>query len=117
MCRTESKTDTVLEAFSAIGSPARLIGRLPLFTRHVWNGFSSPWPHTPYGGVRFGKRYKWRIWLLLDIHELEFLENLINEGSDKELAALQQGHLTAFQMVAIIVCDLQNHLTSPNRIF
>jgi len=98
-----TSTDTVLEIFSALGSPARFVGRLPLITRHIWNGFSSPWPKTPYAKTRFGERYKWRLWLLLDVAKLEVVEELLNSGSDEKVSAFRQSQLMAFQMVAIIV--------------
>jgi len=103
MTPNTNDTDIVLETFSALGSPARFVGRLPLISRHIWNGFSSPWPKTRYAKTRFGVRYKWRPWLLLDVEKLELVEKLLNEGSDEKVSAFRQSQLMAFQMVAIIV--------------
>lgn len=95
--------DRVIECFSAVGAPARMVARVPLFTRYIWNGFLSPWPSSEYPKRRFGKRYKWRLWLLFDIREVEMIETLINIGSDDSILAFHQSQLLAFQMVAIIV--------------
>lgn len=79
--------DRIIEIFAIIGAPARVVGRLPLFSRQIWNGFSSPWPRTDYAETRYRKGYKWRPWLLFDVTELEIIEELINNGSDEKILA------------------------------
>ncbi|KAF2810356.1 uncharacterized protein BDZ99DRAFT_520427 [Mytilinidion resinicola] len=95
-------SELVVEIFAIIGAPARMMGRLPLITRYVWNGFSSPWPKTPYAEARYGKGYKWRPWLLFDISDFEVVEALINTGSDEKILAFRRSQLSEFQMIALI---------------
>ncbi|PGH04002.1 hypothetical protein AJ80_08586 [Polytolypa hystricis UAMH7299] len=75
-------TDDVMETFAFLGSPARLFGRLPLASRYVWSGFARPWYSHPYAEGRWGPSYRWRVWLLFDMLELQIIEELINEASD-----------------------------------
>jgi hypothetical protein len=108
--------DRVIECFAAVGAPARMVARLPLFTRYLWNGFLSPWPSSDYPKVRYGKRYKWRLWLLFDIREVEMIETLINNGSNDSILAFHQSQLLAFQMVAIIVSHQKISAKEPRLI-
>lgn len=103
-------TDSIMEVFSLLGAPARLLGRLPLTTRYFYNGFRSSWPNPDYALSRYGKHYRWRPWLMFDVGALEVVEELINMGSDKEVRAFRQNQLDAFQMISVIVRLLRSIL-------
>ncbi|OCL09517.1 hypothetical protein AOQ84DRAFT_388114 [Glonium stellatum] len=92
----------MVEIFSAFGSPARLAGRALLAERFVSSGFSTIRGTSAYAETRFGKSYKWRPWLLLDIKDLEALESLINEGTDAQIEAFRASQLSVCGMIAII---------------
>ena len=91
------------EFFSAIGAPARIAGRAPLMARYISSGFPPLRGSSPYAAARFGKSYRWRPWLLLDIKDLETLEELINTGSDTQIAAFRTSQLSVCGMIAIVV--------------
>ena len=95
------------ELFSAIGAPARIAGRVPLVARYISSGFSTLRGSSSYATARFGMSYRWRPWLLLDIKDLETLEELINAGSDMQIAAFRTSQLSACGMIAIVVSQPQ----------
>ncbi|KAF2454513.1 hypothetical protein BDY21DRAFT_291230 [Lineolata rhizophorae] len=95
-------TDGLLEIFAILGAPARLVARLPLLSRTLFNGFSNPWPKTSYARTRYGPLYKLRPWLIFDVRELEGLEELINTATDKQLLAFRKSQLDSFNIVCII---------------
>lgn len=95
------------ELFSAIGAPARIAGRVPLVARYISSGFSTLRGSSSYATARFGMSYRWRPWLLLDIKDLETLEELINTGSDTQIAAFRTSQLSACGMIAIVVSQPQ----------
>lgn len=99
-----------MEIFAAIGAPARVVGRLPFATRGLWNGFSRTWQNDAYARARYGQQYRWRPWLLFDLEELEVVEDLINNGTDK-VVDFRKNQLNAFQMLAIVVSA---HHRSPS---
>lgn len=102
------------EIFSSIGLPARVVGRVPLLGRYLWGGFSilRDRETTAYAEERFGPSYKWRIGLLIDIKELKVLEDLINHGDDRTIAAFRESQVSVSGMIAIVVCLLFD-LTFP----
>jgi hypothetical protein len=89
------------EAFSALGSPARLLGRAPLLPRYLLTGASlAP---RPYVAERYGTTYWCRPWLLFDTAELEVLENLINKGSEDQLKEFREAQLSTARNTAVVV--------------
>lgn len=92
----------VAELFSAIGSPARVAGRAPMVARYIFSFFSTMRGSSSYAEVRFGKSWKLRPWLLLDIKDLETLEDLINTANDSQVAAFRTSQLSVCGMIAII---------------
>ncbi|KAK6438773.1 hypothetical protein LTR95_005021 [Oleoguttula sp. CCFEE 5521] len=89
------------ELFSAFGYPARLIGRLPLLPRYLWAG-SSLSANNDYVLQRYGATYKLRPWLLLDTHELEVIERLLNQGSDIDIVAFRTAHLLTASNLTVV---------------
>lgn len=96
-------TEQTIEVFAVIGTPARLFGRIPLIVRYIWSLFSSPWPSTPYAKQRFGRKYKWKPWLLFDARELESLEDLINVGTNEEIWIMRDSQIGACNMATVTV--------------
>lgn len=94
------------EVFSALGAPARVVARLLVLPRYIFNGFSHlrAWNQNAYALVRYGPSYRWRLWLLFDAADLEKLEHLINEGSDKDVLEMREAKLEQFRLVALVVC-------------
>lgn len=90
----------MIEVFSAIGFPARVLGRVPLLTRYA-SGFGR----TPssYGLERYGPSYIWRLWLRLDAAELESIETLVNKGSEEDIEAFRATHLATSGSTAVVV--------------
>lgn len=95
--------DSLIEIFGLIGLPARIVARLPLFSRYLRNGWMSPWPNHQYASIRFGRRFRWKPWLSLDVQELERLETLINHGTDESIRSFFQAQSSTFQMIAVLV--------------
>ena len=93
------------EVFSALGFPARILGRIPLFIRYVWAlpTFLSRAASESYGITRYGWSYRLRPWLLLDIAELEAIESLINAASDEEVLAFRAVILASANGTTIVV--------------
>jgi hypothetical protein len=92
-----------MELFALLGAPARLVGRRPLMTRYLWNGFSNIWPNPEYALARYGKYYHWRPWLLFDVQELELVEDIVNRWNNERVIAFRQNQLYTSQLIAIIV--------------
>lgn len=88
------------EVFSALGFPARVLGRLPLVFRYVLNPRDSP---SSYGLERYGPSYRFRLWLRLDALELESIEMLINHGSDANIEAFRASHLAIAGTTSVVV--------------
>ena len=103
------------EPFSAIGAPARIAGRVPLVARYISGGFFTLRGSSSYATARFGKSYRWRPWLPLDIKDLETLEELINTGSDMQIAAFRTSQLSVCGMIAIIVSQPQPRVAVLGR--
>ena len=105
------------EVFSALGTPARAAARILLAPRYIINGFAPlrGWTNHPYALARYGPSYRWRVWLLFDIQDLENLERLINEGMDEDVLHMREAKLEQFKLVALVVCipSFLSHLTSP----
>ncbi|QDS73268.1 hypothetical protein FKW77_004733 [Venturia effusa] len=97
-CNAESDINDKHETYIT----PRLLGRLPLVTRYIWNGFSRTWHNHEYARHRFGLRYLSKPWLLFDVEELEIVEELINRADDKKVMMFRRHQLDAFQMVAIV---------------
>jgi hypothetical protein len=96
-------TDDVMEIFAFLGAPARMLGRLPLISRYIWSGFSRPWYSHPYAEARWGRSYRWRVWLLFDMLELQMIEELINDASDKRVEDFRKHQLESLNMVSVVV--------------
>lgn len=84
-----------------LGFPARLAGRLPMLARYVWKNFPSHLTHR-YAEVRFGKSWKFRPWLILDIEALEYTEDLLNNGDDKKVSAYREAQLNSSNSVGVM---------------
>ena len=102
-------TDSVIEIFSLLGTPARILGRLPFVTRYIWNGPSRPWRNNEYARTRYGEHYRWRPWLLFDVQDLRVVERLINDGTDQKVLEFHRSQLRNSQNVAVVV-------SGPNRL-
>lgn len=95
--------DTIMEAFAALGAPARIFGRLPLISRYLWSGLASPWFDNNFAKSRYGKHYKWKPYILFDIQEMQMMEELINKASDHRVSEFRQHQLESLQMVSVVV--------------
>lgn len=93
-----------MELFALLGAPARMFGRLLLVSRYLWGGASYLGGSEAYSEGRYGRSWRWRIWLRYDLQELEVMEELINRGTDRKVLAFRKNQLDAFQMVSIVVC-------------
>jgi hypothetical protein len=93
------------EVLSALGIPARMGGRILFLPRYISDGFSAirHWHLNEYARQRYGDDFYWRIWLLLDIKQLEAIERLINAGSDAEIMKLRETQLESIRLVALVV--------------
>lgn len=89
------------ELFSALGFPARVLGRLPLLFRYVGNPKRKP---SLYGLERYGPSYRFRLWLRLDALDLESIELLINYGSDSNIEDFRGSHLATSGTTSVVVC-------------
>ena len=85
-----------------LGSPARLAGRLPLFSRYIWGVRSDVFAPNAYASRRFGPSYRFRPWLLLDASQLEPIERLINEGTDEEALAFKKAQIASLAGTAVV---------------
>lgn len=94
------------EIWSALGLPARAAARLLLAPRYLINGFSRlrEWNDNAWARTRYGPSYRYRLWLLFDARDLEVLEHIINQGTDKEVLELREAKLEQFRLVALVVC-------------
>lgn len=92
---------------SIFGTPARAGARVFYMPRYSLEGFASlrSWHRNRYARARFGKSYRWRLWLLFDCKELEALEKLINEGSDEDSIKMIEARMESFRLVALVVSD------------
>ncbi|RAR13714.1 hypothetical protein DDE83_002899 [Stemphylium lycopersici] len=92
------------EVFSALGTPARTAARILLAPRYIINGFAPlrGWTNHTYAFARYGPSYRWRVWLLFDIQDLEDLERLINEGTDEDVLHMREAKLEQFKLVALV---------------
>jgi hypothetical protein len=96
------------EIWSALGTPARAAARFLLAPRYFVNGFSHirEWNNNAWALARYGPSYRWRLWLMFDAEDLEVLEHVINEGTDKDVIELREAKLEQFRLVALVVCSL-----------
>jgi hypothetical protein len=96
----------VSEVLSALGLPARMGGRILFLPRYCLDGFSAihHWHQNDYARQRYGDNFYWRIWLLLDIKQLEAIERLINDGRDDELLKMRETQVESIRLVALVVC-------------
>jgi hypothetical protein len=92
---------SVTEWLSATGMPARVLGRLPLLVRYAHNPGRS---QSEYGKRRY-HNYHLRIWLRLDILELEALEDVIN-GTDEEVNAFRKARLDTASTTGAVVSSV-----------
>lgn len=90
------------ELLALLGFPARLAGRIPLVARYIWKNFPSQ-STSRYAEVRFGKSWRWRPWLILDLEALEYIEDLLNEGDDKKVTAYREAQLNNSNSVGVMV--------------
>lgn len=95
-----TQSSLMIEVFSAIGFPARVLGRVPLLTRYA-SGFGRK--PSSYGLERYGPSYIWRLWLRLDAAELESIETLVNKGSEEDIEAFRATHLATSGSTAVVV--------------
>ena len=97
--------DTPLDILLFLSAPVRLSGRLFVFLQYIIDrdGSVQHWYRNDYAQDRFGAHYRWRPWLLFDVKELEFLETLINRGSDQDLLKWRESRLDIFGLVAVVV--------------
>jgi hypothetical protein len=93
------------EIFAIVGFPARIIARILLVIRLLFDftGLCYPCRRNEYALFRHGPHYRWKIWLLFDIQAMESLEDLLNNSSDEKLLHFRQSELESFRMVAVIV--------------
>lgn len=91
---------SMTELFSALGFPARVLGRLPLAFRYALNPHNEP---SSYGLERYGPSFRFRPWLRLDTIELESIEMLINHGSDANIEAFRASHLAIAGTTSVVV--------------
>jgi hypothetical protein len=105
------------EVLSALGLPARMGGRVLFLPRYCLDGFSAirHWHQNEYARQRYGDNFYWRIWLLLDINQLEAIEKLINDDSDAEILKLRETQLESIRLVALVVCFVTNIFEPPAR--
>jgi hypothetical protein len=92
---------SVTEWLSAAGLPARVLGRLPLFVRYALNPGRS---QSEYGKRRY-HNYHLRIWLRLDIQELEAIEDII-DGTDEELDSFRKSRLSTASTTGAVVSSI-----------
>ena len=99
-----AKMDSGPEIFSMLGSPARVLGRVPLVFRYLSEGSTVFHPKpSEYALQRYGPNYRFRLWLFFDIGELEAMERLINEGSDEDVFAFRRLHLASGATTTVVV--------------
>lgn len=94
--------DPALEVFNAVGTPVRLLARLPLMTRYLFTGFTRTHRVSNYAKARYGKNYYWRPWLLFDLEQLDQLEYLINKAPDEDLLHHKRSEQAMIQMVSVV---------------
>jgi hypothetical protein len=92
---------SVTEWLSATGLPARVLGRLPLFVRYAHNPGRS---QSEYGKRRYRNDHL-RIWLQLDIQELEAIEDII-DGTDEELDSFRKSRLSTASTTGVVVSSI-----------
>jgi hypothetical protein len=95
-----SANSSMTEVFSAIGFPARVLGRIPLLFRYAFSVGSKP---SSYGLDRYGPSYKYRLWMRLDAMDLESIEMLINYGSDTDIEAFRASNLATMGTTSVVV--------------
>lgn len=93
------------ELFSLVGAPFRFLARILLIFRYVFDGHSTvtAWKQNRYALARFGPSYRYRIWLLFDIDELEQVEKLINTGTNEQLLKRRDAHIYTYRFIAVVV--------------
>ena len=94
-------TMSVTELLSAIGFPARIVGRLLLVGRYIY--WRRDVRTNNYALQRFGPSYPWRPWLQLDIKELADLEELINDNDGDKIEAFRSSQLSMCGMIGVMV--------------
>lgn len=111
------------EFFSMLGSPARIIGRLPLVFRFLCLGTSAfKITSATYATARFGESHTMRPWLKLDIAELEAIEHLINCGSDEDVFGFRRMHIASGATTTVVgsllasICATMLSLDSLNEV-
>ena len=104
------------ELLSALGAPPRMIGRTPLFSRILCSGVARYRRSNAYARCRFGRWWKLRPWLMLDIAGVQAIEEMINNVDEDKIIAFKDAQNTNSGMVAVIVCPLrlQNPMLMSN---
>jgi len=69
--------------------------------RYIWKNFPAQ-STSRYAEVRFGKSWRWRPWLILDLEALEYIEDLLNEGDDKKVTAYREAQLNNSNSVGVM---------------
>ena len=92
-------TSLIIEVFSALGLPARIVGRFPLLSRYALNPQS---PSNAYSRKRY-INFSCRPWLWSDTLELEATEELINYGTNAEIEAFLKSRLDIATTTSIVV--------------
>lgn len=93
------------EVLCLLGAPLRTLARVLIVVRYLVDDFTSlrSYLANSYAIARFGKDYRWKLWLLYDIEDLERVEIIINGGTDKEVMHFRESYLDAYRLVAVVV--------------
>ncbi|KAK5704807.1 hypothetical protein LTR17_021571 [Elasticomyces elasticus] len=92
-----------IEVLSMLGFPARLAGRMPVVARYLCGPPKALKSTSKYALERYGWTYQYRLWLRLDILELQQIERLINdESNDDEVLQFRQAQLASGGMNTVV---------------
>jgi len=95
-----------IEIFAFLGFPARIAGRMPVLARYVSGPPRLPMSTGAYAQKRYRNTFKYRLWLSLDIEELEKLETLINDHSsagDERIMQFRAAQAASAAMTTVVV--------------
>ncbi|KAK5747266.1 hypothetical protein LTR17_000401 [Elasticomyces elasticus] len=96
-----------IEVLSMLGFPARLAGRMPVVARYLCGPPKALKSTSKYALERYGWTYQYRLWLRLDILELQQIERLINdESNDNEVLQFRQAQLASGGMNTVVLREL-----------
>jgi hypothetical protein len=94
-----------LDIFGILHAPARLACRLLLSPKYIFRGIKpTEWWQHDYARERFGPYYRWKLWLLFDLQELQHVEEVINgKNNDDYILRFRDSHLEVTKLVAVVV--------------